>query len=262
MLRGQGIDVTPDALAERVYLPARRGSLQLEMVAAARGFGMLAYPLAPELNAIMAEVRAGNAVLVLQNLAFSWRPQWHYALVVGYDLDNAQFVLRSGTQKRLLETMRLFERTWQRSGHWGYVIVKPGKIPATAVPDAYLFSSNALGELGFKGEALIALRSGADRWPENYLIQMAVGNAEFDAGSYMKAYTAFSRAIAVNKENADAWNNLAYALAYMGCRQESSQALQCAVSLRPEDDNIRSSAIELNQLTGDVVCRHTLPTCP
>ena len=52
----------------QLSLPERQGSLQVEMIAAAREQGLLVYPLAPELGAILREIDAGNAVLVMQNL--------------------------------------------------------------------------------------------------------------------------------------------------------------------------------------------------
>ncbi|HKB52378.1 MAG TPA: hypothetical protein VKD22_00145, partial [Ramlibacter sp.] len=39
VLASSGVAVTPDPLVKDVYLPARRGSLQLEMLAAARRYG-------------------------------------------------------------------------------------------------------------------------------------------------------------------------------------------------------------------------------
>jgi hypothetical protein len=45
-----GVDVTPDALVDQVYLPGRKGSLQPEMLAATRRQGLLAYPLKPKVE--------------------------------------------------------------------------------------------------------------------------------------------------------------------------------------------------------------------
>src|SRR5215212_8494513 len=39
VLKHSGVDVTPDPLVSQVFLPARQGSLQLEMLAAARRYG-------------------------------------------------------------------------------------------------------------------------------------------------------------------------------------------------------------------------------
>ena len=68
MLAQRGVPADPDVLVDQVYIPGRRGSLQVEMVAAARAAGLLVYPLRSRLEDVLAEVAAGNPVLVLQNL--------------------------------------------------------------------------------------------------------------------------------------------------------------------------------------------------
>ena len=76
-------------LTDQVYVPARKGSLQIEMLAAARRNGTLAFVIPNRLEALLEELEAGNPVLVLLNLGLSWIPSWHYAVAIGYDLDRA-----------------------------------------------------------------------------------------------------------------------------------------------------------------------------
>lgn len=121
MLTQRGIDTSPDELVDQVYLPGRQGSLQVEMVAAARAHDLLVYPLEPRLEALLTEVAAGNPVLVLQNLAFDRWPQWHFAVVVGYDLTSQTLVLRSGTTRRWTGTFGQFERSWAKGKPGSYV---------------------------------------------------------------------------------------------------------------------------------------------
>src|SRR5690606_12988264 len=64
VLAAAGVAVAPDELVEQVYVPARRGSLTIEMQAAPRRYDRIAYPLQPELAALIAELDAGRPVLV------------------------------------------------------------------------------------------------------------------------------------------------------------------------------------------------------
>ncbi|MCX8518283.1 MAG: PA2778 family cysteine peptidase [Rhodoferax sp.] len=96
-----GIAVTPQALLEQVYLPARKGSLQVEVLAATRRQALLALTLPPSMSALLQEVTAGHPVLVLQNLSLPVYPVWHYAVVVGYDLERNTLTLHSGETERL-----------------------------------------------------------------------------------------------------------------------------------------------------------------
>ena len=88
--------------------------------------------LAPTLTALLEEIAAGNPVLVLQNLGLDVAPVWHYAVVVGYDLDRQILVLRSGTTPRRITGLAKFERTWERSEYWGMVITPNDRVPVTA----------------------------------------------------------------------------------------------------------------------------------
>ena len=52
VLAAGAVEVTPDEHVPEVYLPARRGSLQVELVAATRARGRLPYLLAPRVGAL------------------------------------------------------------------------------------------------------------------------------------------------------------------------------------------------------------------
>ena len=245
MLDYQGINLSPDELVDKVYIPQRQGSLQLEMIATARQYGLIAYQLDPELSTLITEVAAGNPVLVFQNLAFAFWPQWHYAVVAGYDLNTEEIILRSGTLKRHSIPMRTFERTWQRAGHWAYVLMKPGIIPPTASPLNYTQASHALSESGFPQAALISYRAAAKKWPEDTVTGMLLGNAEYAASNLVEAEASFRQVIHFEPRHADAWNNLAYVLSTRGCPSIAQQAIHCALSIAPDNSNIRQSHVEL-----------------
>ena len=248
VLSHRNVDVAPDNLIEKVYIPERKGSLQIEMVATARSYGKLAYPLENQLKALMAELAAGNPVLVFQNLALSFWPQWHYAVAVGYDLDSAELILRSGTYREYRLPLATFERTWQRAGQWAYVVMPPGDIPVTATPNSYLLAAYDLERAGFEKLALESYRGAAIKWPHNVTALMALGNSEYSMGNMTRAQSVFTRVIQQQPEDGSAWNNMAYALAAGGCHQAAVSAVQCASQLAPTDNNIMQSLNEISAM--------------
>ena len=257
VLKGLGVDVTPDAVSGEIYLPQRQGSLQIELTAAARSRGLVPYPLPPNLTALLTEIDSGNPVLVLQNLGLTWFPRWHYAVAVGYDLQHHSLTLRSGKEPRHQLSFATFERTWQRAGRWALVILPPGQISASTTPLACLEAVHALHQTGQPGPALIAYRAAGERWPRDPLVLMALGNAEYAAGNLESADTVFRELVRQYPANADAWNNLAYVLSAGACPGEAREAIDCARRLAPDDLNIRDSARELSE--------HPAPTatsCP
>ena len=120
-----GLRITPDELVAEVYNPGRGGSLAPAVLTAARRHGRVAYPVA-SLKTLFRQVAAGRPVVVLQNLSLPWIPQWHYAVVVGYDLSRGTVTLHSGKTPYLEMSMETFERTWERGGYWGLVVLNPG----------------------------------------------------------------------------------------------------------------------------------------
>lgn len=243
MLLGQrNIAVAPEQLKDRVYLPERKGSLQVEMVAAAREQGLLVYPLAPELKAILREVDAGNAVLVMQNLAFGWYPQWHYAVVVGYDLNTQDLILHSGLNARQREPFGLFLRTWQRADNWAVVAMPAGTLPATAEPLRYLKAAADLEQVGQTASAEAAYRQASERWTDQPAPLLGLGNIAWNDGRQSEAVDHFSELVRRFPEYQAGWNNLATGMEAMGCSEAAAQVRTCAAEQQENATEIGSEA--------------------
>jgi tetratricopeptide (TPR) repeat protein len=228
-LGAAGVAVQPDALVPQVYLPEREGSLQVEMLAAARRNGALGVTIAPRLDALLAELQAGHPVLVLQNLSLPIFPRWHYAVVTGYDLAQGDIVLNSGTTEHMVMAMSTFEHTWARSGYWAMVALAPGQLPETSDKQAVLDALVAWERNG-KPDAVRQSYAAADRrWPGELGLQLGLGNTAYAAGDRDGAADAFRRATQAHPDSAPAFNNLAFVLSELGdyaaARTAASRAL-------------------------------------
>ncbi len=230
-LNAAGIGATPGELAPQVFLPARRGSLQPEMLAAARRQAALAVTLPPQLNALLAEVANGTPVIVLQNLALDWVPKWHYAVVVGYDLAAARIILRSGRTKRLVMAMSAFERTWARSRYWAMVTVRPGTIPVTVAQDHYVHAAVAFEKVASAGAARDVYLAATEKWRDNQLALLGLGNTAFSLQDWQTAETAYRRLIDIAPDPVPALNNLALTLDAQGKLAQALEVARRAVRL-------------------------------
>ncbi|MGH8704503.1 MAG: PA2778 family cysteine peptidase, partial [Burkholderiales bacterium] len=170
-----GVAATVDSLTPQVYLPGRQGSLQAEMLGATRRNGLVAYTLAPELESVLREVAAGTPVVVLLNLALRIFPMWHYAVVIGYDLEREEIVLRSGRKERATLAIGFFEFQWQDGAHWAMVAVPPGRIPATAREPEFAAAVAALERTGRRREARESYRALLARWPASLVGLFGLG---------------------------------------------------------------------------------------
>lgn len=248
VLGAHAVSVTPDELVDAVYVPALQGSLPEEITATARRYRMLAYPLSASLEALLDEVAHGNPVLVMQNLGTRWFRNWHFAVVIGFDLDRREIILRSGTTRRWRTTLATFERTWSRSDYWALVILPAGNIPASASFTPYLQAARDLETSGESTAALAAYEAATQRWPDEPRAWMAYGNSLYATGEFVTAGNTFRQVNKLSPDNPRGWNNLAYALLQTGCPQQAQRAAACAVRLGKDDSNYRDTLAEIKGL--------------
>lgn len=234
VLTAAGYRADPAELARRVYLPAREGSLQAEMMAGARRQGALAVQAPDTLAGVLAEVAAGRPVVVLQNLGLAISPRWHYAVLVGYDLARSEVVLRSGLTRREVMAMRTFEHTWARSGYWAMLALPPGQLPLKTDRSA-LEKALAQQEKYAAPAALSAwYTQAAQRWPDSLLFQIGLGNAAVAQGQTAAAESAFRSALQFHPDSVVALNNLANVLQQQGRLNQALALAEQAVALGGE----------------------------
>jgi len=241
-LAAAGRPVPLERLVERAFTPGLGGSLQAELLAAARAQRMLATELPPTLEALHAELADGRPVVVLQNLGPSILPRWHYAVLIGIDPGAGEAVLHSGDTPAMTMRLSVFERTWSRAGRWAFAVTAPDRIPASADETAALHAVAGLERIdataAMRGwDALVA------RWPRSRVGHFGRGNRLLADGDARGAIAAYRSALAIDPGFADGWNNLAHALASVGRRDAARLAADRAVALGGR----RSDAYRLTQ---------------
>jgi hypothetical protein len=254
VLGAAGRPVEPSALTAEVFLPGREGSLQAELVAAARARGVLAVETGPALDDVLAETAAGRPVLVLQQLGVGPWPYWHYAVVIGYDRPRQRVLLRSGTDERLEQRAAVFEATWARGGHWALVLLEPGQLPARPDLDRYMRAAADM-ERQSATAAEAAYRAAAARWPEAPLPALGLGNVAAARGDWSEAEYWYRSSLQANPAAAAALNNRAEALGRLGCYGLARRVLQDGMAYIAAGDPLRpvleDTARALDAASGD-----------
>ena len=230
VLGWSGLPARQDAIAAAVYTPGREGTLGHDLVGAAGRHGRLAVPVA-DLPSLLREVAAGHPVLVLQNLGLDWYPQWHYAVVVGYDLAAGELALRSGEERRRIVSLDTFARTWARADRWAIVVLPPDALPASAAEETLVRAAAGLERAGRAGEAALAYDTILRRWPGSLGALIGRGNARYATGDLDGAEAAYRSALVRHPGAAVVWNNLADVLAARGERDAALIAARRAVDL-------------------------------
>lgn len=228
VLQYSGMSATARELQAAVYTPGRKGSLQSGIVTAARRHDRLAYPI-QGLDCLLREVAAGNPVIVLQNLGLQWIPRWHYAVVIGFDLQAQSITLHSGKDPARRVALKTFHHTWRRAEYWGLLVLPPGRLPATVQASVYLKSALGLQKAGFSASAAKAFQSAVRMWPDNTAARMGLGNALYASGNLPAAADAFQRTVAIDSQHGAALNNLAHVLAELGDLDKAESMARRAV---------------------------------
>lgn len=235
VLGASGKPTSPESLVTQVYLPGRRGSLQLELVAATRRAGRIPYPVERTPEALLDELRVGRPVLVLQNLLVRTVPRWHYAVLVGADPARNRMILNSGTQQGLAVRAPTFLRTWDWGGRWGLVALRPGELPARADAAAYLAAVADFETVAGADAAAPAYRAALQRWPRDPRPRLALGNQAYAAGDRVGAARHFRDGLAQAPGDPVLGNNYASVLGELGCRAEARAALDAVHAALPRD---------------------------
>jgi hypothetical protein len=243
-----GVKITPEELAPQVYLPERKGSLQVEMLAAARRHGLVSYQLPPTYAALVREIAAGTPVILLQNLGF--KEGWHYAVAVGYDWDNGMLQLRSGRNERQELPFAMNEMAWRRSGYWAMVAVPPDRIPASAEENGWLAAVAALERTGQAAPARTAYRRFLERWPENVNAAIGLANAHYKLGELGDAERVLRDAATRAPDSVIVLNNLAQVLADQGRAAEALPIIDRAAAGGSHADAVNQTRSEILKKLG------------
>ena len=229
-LTWSGVQIDPDTISPEVFTPSRKGSLQPAMISGTRRHGRIAYPITGA-AAMLAEIAAGHPVIVLQNLGLSWHPAWHYAVVVGYDLDQGTVILHSGVTPRKRLSLRVLDNTWARSDYWGLLVLPPSRVPATVIEHNYI--SAVLGlEMARQWRAAIeGYNTALSLWPDSLTARMGLGNSYYALGDLQSAEATFREATRRFPTDGSPFNNLAQVLWEQGKQHEALEAANKAVSL-------------------------------
>ncbi|ROZ69718.1 PA2778 family cysteine peptidase [Ramlibacter sp. WS9] len=220
ILSYSGAPVTPDALVNQVYLPARKGSLQLEMLSTPRRYGRVSYALAPRYADMLREVAAGNPVVVLQDIGPMFT-QWHYAVLAGFDYPSGTLFLRSGTKARQEMPFTAFEREWMKSGYWAMVVTPPDRIPVTATEEGWMAAVLAMVRSGDGDSAAKAYEAALTRWPDNLPAAIGLANQYHTKGALAEAGNVLRKALLRHPKSIIVMNNLAQTLSDQGRHAEA-----------------------------------------
>jgi len=200
-------DISVETLASEIYRADKKGSLQAELMAASRQRGLLAVQIDGLAN-LLKEIAAGHPVIVFENLGLSWLPQWHYSVVVGYDLDQQEVIRHSGDDAFTHQSLNHFERSWKLAEYWGLVVIPTTDLATGATEVAHLQGAVGLERAGHVREAEQVYWNILKRWPSSLGALIGLGNLTYQSGRYAEAAAHLKKAVKAHPEAPTAIHNL------------------------------------------------------
>lgn len=257
-----------ESLSQALVIPEKNGSIRAEMKAQARRHGLIAYQVAPKIEPLFEEIARGNPVIVMQNLAFDRAPQWHYAIVRGFDLANNTVTLQSADQTDYVIPIALFRRTWARAKNWAMVPMPVGQLPESASLFSAMDATFDMEQIKQFSAAYQNYTVIAERWPTegHGVVFMGLANTAYRLGRFTQAKAHLVSRLKEHPATPDTWNNLSHVMHALECPAAAVSAAYCATELAPNqpvlDNTLRqmSSKVSLGQTDAMTQCQ--IPSCP
>ncbi|MFQ3196602.1 MAG: hypothetical protein ACJAUL_002258 [Paraglaciecola sp.] len=218
------------------------------MVAAARQQGLVAYAQRGNLETLLSLVAEDIPVVVLQNVALSWFPMWHYALVIGYDLDSREVIMHSGVTENHRLNLATFERTWGRGKYWLMAAVPPTKISAHFTPLNYTQAAQDLLATGQSAAGISALQTAIAQWPDYWLGYFLLAN-HFLQDDPQQAAIWYQKGYQYGAQNVHYLNNYAFTLATLGCYSQANNLVVTALVYQPDNSNLLDTQMQIAKLS-------------
>jgi hypothetical protein len=231
MLSWSGRPVTPELLVPEVYVPGRKGSLGVELVAATRRHGRLMYPLSPTMEGVLTALEQGYPVLVLQNNGLGIYPVWHFTVVTGADRARELLWLHSGKTRQMAVSFSAFERTWARAGYWATLVFDPARFPSSLDAPVVVRELALMEQAGAVKEAQAGFARVVITWPEQKTGWLGLAASSMTLGDFRLAESTLRELVRRQPQYGAGLNNLADLLLKTGRAEEALSYAERAVAV-------------------------------
>lgn len=235
-----GLKKDPATIAPTTFISGLQGTLQIEMVAATRQLGLVAYAQRGTMHQLLSLVAENIPVIVLQNNSLAWLPQWHYAVVIGYDLQRKEVILHTGVTEAHRLNFSTFERTWARGNYWFLAMLPADKSSPKLEPFIYTKASQDLLSTQQVNSGVTALKTATSQWPDYWLPYFLLGNHYFSNQPLMAAQW-FEKGLPFAQQEISYLNNYAVLLSEQGCHAKATILIEAALKISPNDSNLLDS---------------------
>jgi hypothetical protein len=111
-----GVTITPESIADEIYSPSAKGTLNVDLALFAEKKGLKAYPYRGGMEDLKENVDSARPLIVLVDYGFGPYERNHFMVVVGYDAGGV--VVNSGKDREKWIAQESFLKAWGRTKFW------------------------------------------------------------------------------------------------------------------------------------------------
>jgi len=212
LLNQQNVAFVYGDVVGSTFTPELLGTLQIEMKATARRYGLIPYELNAGLAPVLSEISNNTPVLVLFNLGLPLVPTWHYAVVTGFDKADKKIFLSAPKGDLTSMSFEEFEMFSKRGGSWSIVALKPTVLPIASSEVQMIQAITDMYDVGYKEQATLAAVLYVSTYPVSTLGSVMLANMYMQRHDYLNATKEYKRSLTLKPHDPVLLNNLAQSL--------------------------------------------------
>lgn len=231
MFSQQKVDFAYEDVANHSFTPKLKGTLQPQMKATARKYGLIPYEIKKSLKFVLSEISNDTPVLVLFNVGLQVYPVWHYSVATGFDKTEQKIFLSAPKGNETWMSFDEFDTFFERGGSWAVVMLKPPLLPVSADEEEVVKAILDMYDTGAKESAKQAAISYLAKNPLSYLGAATLANIYFLDGDFERASTAYRQVLELRLDDPVMLNNLAQSLLRQNKLEEARKYALRAVNI-------------------------------
>lgn len=155
---------------------------------------------------------------------------------MGYNLSKNEVLLHSGQEAYQKLSFQRFIKTWERGGHWAYVIVPAQVIPSTSSAEEVIENALLFEKLEKNKVATMIYQAMISRWPERFEAYLGLAGLLYKEGKKTEALTHIELALLKSPKNPALLFNAAFLHQERGNHKQALKLKAEALRTVPNDD--------------------------
>lgn len=204
-----GNSCSQEKIAASIFSLDLKGALNIDLEKYAKDSGFWAKGDIGDIERIKSRLKAGIPIIVMQKLHPFILNRYHYTVVVGFAEDKQIIIEHTGENEFVIRSYNGFKRNWDAAGNWMLEIMPLDQVKENLSVEDSVELGVLLEKKGQWDESLKRYYDALRESSETPIALFNIGNVYLRVGHLDDAELAYRKAIELNKDFPDCYNNMA-----------------------------------------------------